>query len=106
MIKVQAVEPLPLDLLDHVTTSEQSQVQLRSPRPVIEAAQALTRTVTDWTNVQATGADQEMLAASSVLRDKISDFTIAVRSGLTSGSNDSPNTGLFRQLRRPTRSHE
>ena len=38
MIKLRPGEPLPPDLIDHVTQSEGSRVQLVAPRQVIEAA--------------------------------------------------------------------
>ncbi len=90
MIKLNPGDPQPPEILDQVTSSEQSQLSLVAPRPVVEAAQRVTKSISDWSSVQASGSEDEMLASFASFRDRISDFTVTVRSDLGTGRNDNP----------------
>lgn len=99
MIKLNPGEPQPPELLDHVTNSEQSRISLVAPRPVIEAAQRVTGSISDWSGMQAHGSENEMLSSFTTFRDRITDFTVAVRSDLGTGRKDNPRPARRSQKR-------
>jgi hypothetical protein len=90
MLKMKPGDILPLDFIDRVTATEQTLMQFISPRPVIEAAQAITRSVGEWSQTHTNETVENTESAFFEFRDRITQFTIAVRADLKTGSGDDP----------------
>lgn len=45
----------------------------------------------NWSAAQANSSEGEMLSSFATFRDRISDFTVAVRSDLATGAKDNQN---------------
>lgn len=95
MIKLNPGESQPPELFSEVANSEQSRISLVAPRAVIEAAQLVTGSIADWSTAQTDGSEAEMLSSFATFRNRISDFTVAVRSDLGTGRKDNPNPALL-----------
>jgi len=98
VIKMKPGEQQPPELLDQVKNSEQSRISLVAPQPVMEASPRVTRSVADWSTVRAAGSEDGMLTSFAAFCDRISSFTVAVRSDLGTGRKDNP-----KPTRRPAR---
>jgi hypothetical protein len=90
MIKIEPSADIPITFLDRVTATEQTLVQLISPRSVIEAAKAITASVADWVHAHRNGIDEQTQLAFHEFRDRITKFTTAVRADLKTDSDDNP----------------
>jgi len=90
VIKLKPGEQQPPELLDQVKNSKQTRISLVAPQPVMEAAQRVTRSVADWSTMRDGGSKDQILTSSAAFCDRISGFTVAVRSDLGTRRNDSP----------------
>lgn len=112
MLKMNPNDAVPFDdFLDRVTKSEQGTLELISSRTVIEAAQAIAKSIVAWTTAHdacrteetvATDKSKAALAARelafSEFRDLITDFIRIMRSELKTDLKDNPK--FRRWLRR------
>lgn len=88
MLGVLPGDPLPDGLIDRALLSNQSLLILMAPRPVIEAAKAVSEAFTKWVAIQPGGTEGQVVAAFMQFSDRIADFSAAARSDLRTGKRD------------------
>lgn len=95
MLKVLPGDQLPQGLIDRALLSNQALLILMAPRPVVEAAKAISDTFTKWVAIQSGGAEEQLVVAFTQFGESISDFSVAARADLGTGKRDNPQPPLW-----------